>query len=133
MAGFLPGPGMAVYYASKAYVRSFSDALHRELKGRGIRVTNLAPGPVPTEFGARAGTRSVRVPQLLTQSAARVAALGYRGLMAGKPLVVPGALNRLLVALLRFVPTGVILAAVGRRQARRATPSGMRHDAGKVP
>jgi short-subunit dehydrogenase len=133
MAGFLPGPGMAVYYASKAYVRSFSDALHRELKGRGIRVTNLAPGPVPTEFGARAGTRSVRVPQLLTQSAARVAELGYAGLMAGKPVVVPGALNRLLVALLRFVPTGVILAAVGRRQARRATPSGMRHDAGKVP
>jgi short-subunit dehydrogenase len=133
MAGFLPGPGMAVYYASKAYVRSFSDALHRELKGRGIRVTNLAPGPVPTEFGARAGTRSVRVPELLTQSAARVAALGYSGLMAGKPLFVPGALNRLLVALLRFVPTGVILAAVGRRQARRATPSGMQPDAGKAP
>ena len=55
MAGFLPGPGMAVYYASKAYVRSFSDALHAELEPRGIRVTNLAPGPVPTEFGERAG------------------------------------------------------------------------------
>ena len=54
MAGFLPGPGMAVYYASKAYVLSFSEALHSELKSRGVRVTVLCPGPVPTEFaGAR--------------------------------------------------------------------------------
>src|SRR5580704_7035829 len=55
MAGFLPGPGMAVYYATKAYVLSFSEALHSELKSRGIRVTVLCPGPVPTEFAARAG------------------------------------------------------------------------------
>ena len=54
-AGFLPGPGMAVYYASKAYVVSFSEALHEELKPRGVRVTVLCPGPVPTEFQARAG------------------------------------------------------------------------------
>jgi short-subunit dehydrogenase len=122
MAGFLPGPGMAVYYASKAYVRSFSDALRRELKRRGIRVTNLAPGPVPTEFGERAGTRSVRVPELLTQNADRVAELGYRGLMAGKPLVVPGPLNRALIALVRFVPAGLLAAAAGRRQSRRQPP-----------
>ena len=55
MAGFLPGPGMAVYYATKAYVLSFSEALHSELKPRGIRVAVLCPGPVPTEFAARAG------------------------------------------------------------------------------
>ena len=62
MAGFLPGPGMAVYYATKAYVLSFSEALHSELKARGVRVTVLCPGPVPTEFAAarrrqRAGWR----------------------------------------------------------------------------
>ena len=55
VAGFLPGPGMAVYYASKAYVLSFSEALHRELAPRGVRVSVLCPGPVPTEFQARAG------------------------------------------------------------------------------
>ena len=55
IAAFLPGPGMAVYYASKAYVLSFSEALHRELAGRGIRVTALCPGPVETEFQARSG------------------------------------------------------------------------------
>ena len=55
VAGFLPGPGMAVYYATKAYVISFSEALHHELKPKGVRVTVLCPGPVPTEFQARAG------------------------------------------------------------------------------
>ena len=55
MAGFLPGPGMAVYYATKAYVLSFTEAMHSELKPRGIRVAVLCPGPVPTEFGERAG------------------------------------------------------------------------------
>jgi len=119
MAGFMPGPYMAVYYASKAYVRSFTDALHRELRRRGIRVTNLAPGPVPTEFGKRAGTRSDTAPALLTQSAEHVAELGYRGLMLGKALVVPGALNRLVIALVRFVPRGLVMTAVERRQAQR--------------
>jgi uncharacterized protein len=119
MAGFLPGPGMAVYYASKAYVRSFTDSLHRELKRHGVRVTNLAPGPVPTEFGKRAGTRADSAPQFLTQSAERVAEFGYRGLMQGKALVVPGPLNRLAIALSRFVPRALLAAAVERRQALR--------------
>ena len=119
LAAFLPGPGMAVYYASKAYVRSFTDALHRELKSRGVRVTNLAPGPVPTEFGQRAGSKDVRVPSPLSQSAEYVAELGYRGLMRGKRLVVPGTVNRIVVALLRFVPHSVLLAVMEKRQARR--------------
>ena len=58
MAGFLPGPGMAVYYATKAYVMSFIEALHSELEPRGVRVTVVCPGPVPTEFAARAGIKS---------------------------------------------------------------------------
>ena len=119
MAGFLPGPGMAVYYASKAYVRSFSDALHHELKPRGIRVTNLAPGPVPTEFGERAGSKKINAPSLLTQSAEYVAELGYRGVMEGKRLVVPGRLNRAVVELVSFVPRGLLLKVMERRQSQR--------------
>src|SRR5262249_3316677 len=68
VAGFLPGPGMAVYYASKAYVISFSEALHQEFKPRGIRVTVLCPGPVPTEFQARAGMPDLTFSPLLTRS-----------------------------------------------------------------
>ena len=62
MAGFLPGPGMAVYYASKAYVLSFTEALHSELKPRGIKVAVLCPGPVPTEFAERAGVKGGLAP-----------------------------------------------------------------------
>jgi short-subunit dehydrogenase len=119
MAGFMPGPGMAVYYASKAFVRSFTDSLHREWKRRGIRVTNLAPGPVPTEFGRRAGVRADTAPELLTQSAGHVAELGYRGLMQGRALVVPGGLNRVAIVLSRFMPRTLLLSAIERRQARR--------------
>jgi short-subunit dehydrogenase len=119
MAGFMPGPGMAVYYASKAFVRSLTDSLHREWKQRGIRVTNLAPGPVPTEFGRRAGVQADTAPELLTQSAEHVAELGYRGLMQGKALIVPGTLNRVAIALSRFLPRTLVTGVVERRQARR--------------
>jgi short-subunit dehydrogenase len=119
MAGFMPGPHMAVYYASKAYVRSITDSLRRELKRRGIRVTNLAPGPVPTEFGKRAGTRTDTAPAVLTQSAERVAQRGYRGLMAGTALVVPGTTNRIAISLVRFMPRALVTAVVERRQAQR--------------
>src|SRR5262245_33141162 len=78
MAGFLPGPGMAVYYATKAYVLSFSEALHSELKPRGIRVTVLCPGPVPTEFADLAGlSKNALGPSFLIQSAEQVAEAGY--------------------------------------------------------
>jgi short-subunit dehydrogenase len=76
VAGFMPGPGMAVYYASKAYVISFSEALHQELAPKGVRVTTLCPGPVPSEFAARAGIKSTTYPRLLTRSAGRVAEEG---------------------------------------------------------
>jgi NAD(P)-dependent dehydrogenase (short-subunit alcohol dehydrogenase family) len=67
IAAFMPGPGMAVYYASKAYVLSFSEALHRELKPKGVRVTVLCPGPVPTEFQARAGLAADAFPRILNK------------------------------------------------------------------
>jgi short-subunit dehydrogenase len=119
VAGFLPGPGMAVYYASKAYVLSFSEALHRELKPRGVRVTVLCPGPVPTEFQARAGVRGERFSRLIKQSPERVAQEGYRGLMAGRRLVIPGFANKLVTFLLRLTPRQLALAGVEARQRYR--------------
>ena len=104
MAGFLPGPGMAVYYATKAYVLSFSEALHSELKSRGVRVSVLCPGPVPTEFAARAGISKSMAPGILTQSAERVAEAGYRGLMQGQRTIVPGLANRLTALLIQASP-----------------------------
>jgi uncharacterized protein len=120
MAGFLPGPGMAVYYATKAYVLSLSEALSSEFKRRGVRVCVLCPGPVPTEFAEVAGVAGGSLaPGFLTQTAARVAEDGYRGLMTGHRVVVPGLANRLIALLLRFVPHRFLLAAVDRRQSRR--------------
>lgn len=121
MAGFLPGPGMAVYYASKAFVLSFSEALHSELKRRGVRVTVLCPGPVPTEFAARAGITGNLGPAILSQSAEHVAEAGYRGLARGQRTVVPGAINKLMILIIRFVPRGLVMALVGARQRRRSS------------
>ena len=104
IAGFLPGPGMAVYYATKAYVLSFSEALHRELKPRGVRVTVLCPGPVPTEFQARAGMASNSFRRLLTRTAGQVASEGYRGLKAGPPRGRSGHRQQSGDMALRFVP-----------------------------
>ena len=104
VAGFLPGPGMAVYYATKAYVLSFSEALHRELAPRGVRVTVLCPGPVPTEFQARAGVLTKSFPPLLTKTAEDVALDGYRGLKAGRRLVVPGIANKIVAAMTHLLP-----------------------------
>jgi short-subunit dehydrogenase len=119
VASFLPGPGMAVYYASKAYVLSFSEALHRELTPRGVRVTALCPGPVPTEFQARAGAPVEKSPHLLTRSAAEVAQAGYRGLKSGRRLVVPGLANKVVVTLLRHLPRGLVLVMTDREMRRR--------------
>lgn len=119
IAGFLPGPGMAVYYASKAYVLSFTEALHQELAHRGVRVTALCPGPVPSEFQARAGFEPGLDSAILNVQPAAVALAGYRGLMAGKRSVMPGVGVKIVPFLLRLFPRGFILAAVGRLQLRR--------------
>jgi short-subunit dehydrogenase len=119
MAGFLPGPGMAVYYATKAFVLSFSEALHSELKPCGIRVTVLCPGPVPTEFAARAGIKAGLAPDLLTQSPENVAELGYRDLMRRQRTVIPGLMNKLALLGIRAAPRGAILRVIDARQSRR--------------
>jgi uncharacterized protein len=119
IAGFLPGPGMAVYYASKAYVVSFTEALRQELASRGVRVTVLCPGPVPSEFQARAGFRPGFDSAILNVSASEVAQQGYRGLMANQRAVLPGLGIKIVPLLLRLFPRGFILAAVGRFQLRK--------------
>ena len=120
VAGFLPGPGMAVYYASKAYVLSFTEALHQELSGRGIKVTALCPGPVPTEFQARAGLPRDDRLSLLTLSAQRVAHIGYDGLMRGKRVVIAGLGNRIAMFLLQFAPKPLVLSILDRGLQRAA-------------
>jgi uncharacterized protein len=115
MAAFLPGPGMAVYYASKAYVLSLGEALHRELSDRGVRVTTLCPGPVPTEFQARSGMRLNPAARALELSAERVAQIGYDAFMRGKRVVVAGINNRIAVSLMRLVPNGLLLRLVDQR------------------
>lgn len=119
IAGFLPGPGMAVYYASKAYVLSFTEALRAELSPRGVRVTALCPGPVPSEFQARAGFKPGFDSTVLNVSAEKVARVAYRGLMADKRAVMPGLGIKIVPLLLRLFPRGFILAAVGRLQLGR--------------
>jgi len=119
LAGFLPGPGMAVYYASKAYVLSFSEALRQELAPRGVRVATLCPGSVSTEFQARAGIKPGFEHAILNVSASDVAQAGYRGLMANKRVVLPGLGIKIVPFLLRLFPRGFILAAVGRLQLRK--------------
>jgi short-subunit dehydrogenase len=119
VAGFLPGPGMAVYYASKAYVLSFTEALRQELAPHGVRVTVICPGPVPSEFQARAGFAPGFDSAILNVSAADVARQGYRGLMGNRRAVMPGLGIKIVPFLLRLFPRWFILAAVGRLQLRQ--------------
>lgn len=114
-AGFQPGPLMAVYYASKAYVISFSEALANELAGKGVVVSCLCPGPTETGFAGRAGNdRSRLFKQLRPMDAKTVARAGYQGLLKGKTLVIPGFRNWLVAESVRFSPRKVV-TAVSRR------------------
>jgi short-subunit dehydrogenase len=111
-AAFQPGPLMSVYYASKAYVLSFSAALHEELREQGVKVTALCPGYTETEFAARASehqrSRLFSGP-LGTLGARDVAELGYRGLMRGRAVVIPGFVNRLTAWFVPFSPLALKL------------------------
>lgn len=123
VASFLPGPGMAVYYASKAFVLSFSESLHQELSDQGIRVTTLCPGVVPTEFQARAGMKGIPGSRLLSTTPADVAAAGYAALMQGQRVVIPGVANKFVAFLPRVLPRGFFVRAVARSQLKRRKSS----------
>jgi uncharacterized protein len=118
VVAFMPGPQMAVYYATKAYVLSFSQALHQELARRGVRVTTLCPGPVATEFQTRAGFRLDGPQGLLALPARRVAEIGYRAFMRGKRVVIAGFGNRIAVALVRLLPNALLLPLLDRGTRR---------------
>ncbi|MDP9363808.1 MAG: SDR family oxidoreductase, partial [Chloroflexota bacterium] len=116
-AAFQPGPFMAVYYASKAYVLSFSEAIAEELAGTGVTVTALCPGPTDTSFQHRAGTADTPLFQRgNVLDAGRVAAAGHAGMLAGKRVVVPGGLNWLGAQAVRFAPRRAVTALVRRMQ-----------------
>lgn len=118
-AAFFPGPLQSVYYASKAFVLSFSQAIAEELAQSGVTVTCLCPGPTETEFAQVAGMKSVKLPNLDVADARDVAEFGYRAMLAGWRVAVPGARNKLLVQAQRFVPRRLVAGAIRRMQARR--------------
>ena len=111
-AAFQPGPFMAVYYATKAYVLSFSEALHEELRDTGVTVTTLAPGPTATSFQIRAQIDAVPLFRSGLMDAASVAKIGYAALNRGQRLVIPGLRNSLGAFLIRLAPRRLVLRFV---------------------
>lgn len=108
VAGFVPGPNLAIYYASKAFVQSFSEALAEELDGTGVSVTVLCPGPTETNFGTVARGEKVRVSQVRKMSAEAVARHGHYAFRNRKVIAVPGLQNRVLISLTRVLPRSTI-------------------------
>jgi len=112
VAGFLPGPNLAVYYASKAFVLSFTEALAAETSGTGLKMSVLCPGPTESNFGNVARGGKPRQIERSKMSAQAVARIGHRQFRAGKLIVVPGFANRLLVFLPRITPRRLACMAV---------------------
>jgi len=120
-AAFQAGPYLAVYYATKAFVLSFSEALREELRGSGVTVTCLCPGPTRTGFQLRSGMDRLSLiasRRLRLASADAVAAAGYRGLLAGRRLVVPGLLNKIGVTAVKLAPRALAPRLIARFQRR---------------
>ncbi len=107
-AGFQPGPFMAVYYASKAFVNSFTEALSVELEGTGVTATVSCPGATATEFAQVAGNDKSRLFQQGTMGAREVAEHGYHAMMSGQGLAIPGFKNKVLLQSLRLAPRKMI-------------------------
>jgi uncharacterized protein len=114
VAGFLPGPGMAVYYATKACVLSFTEALAEELAGANVTVTALCPGPTATNFGNVARADKARMIRLAGMSAEAVAVYGHRAFRKQRAVAIPGLQNRLLIFLTRLGPRSIIRKTAGK-------------------
>ena len=120
VASFVPGPRMAVYFATKAYLLSLSQALMQEVRGSGVSVTCLCPGPLKTPFLARAGAdKTALFKGLRKLQAADVARAGWDAMTAGRAFCVPGIGNKVAVTATRFLPRAAVLAIVGRLQRKR--------------
>ncbi len=116
-AAFQPGPLMAVYYATKAYVLSFSEAIADELRHSGVTVTVLCPGPTDTGFASVAKMEKSRLFRLMApMSSAKVAGIGYHALRHGRRMVVAGLSNKLLVASVRVTPRGLVTTIARKLQ-----------------
>ena len=114
VAGFVPGPGMAVYYATKAFVLFFTEALAGELEGAGLNVSALCPGPTATNFGNVAGSKSVNLVRVSRMTSMEVARAGHRGFRRGRVVAVPGLQNKFLVSLVRIMPR-IFVRKIARR------------------
>lgn len=119
LAAFVPGPLMAVYYASKAYVLSFSEAIAEEVRGTGVTVTCLCPGPTETGFQERAGMEDSGLLRAGLSDPSVVARKGYRAMLRGERVAVPGFLNRIMVFFVRFMPRALLARTVAKVQAPR--------------
>ncbi|MFC7442799.1 SDR family NAD(P)-dependent oxidoreductase [Laceyella putida] len=119
LASFMPGPLMSVYYATKAYVLSFSEALQQELRGTGVTVTALCPGPTNTAFKHRANMNNPPHVEKSSLDVRHVAQAGYAGMMKGKTIVIPGFPYRTFVFLCRFLPRAWVSRFVHFNQKQR--------------
>ena len=114
IAAFLPGPYMAAYYASKAYVLSLSQGVAEEVSASGVTVTALCPGPTKTNFAAAANVQKSRIFKGHLLDVREVAVAGYAGMMAGDLVVIPGFSNKVTTTMARFVPRGLLSAVAGK-------------------
>ncbi len=112
-AAFQPGPGMAVYFATKAFVLSFSEALHEEVKRHGVTVSALCPGPTATEFGEVAGFAPASPSSKLAAASGPVVTAGLQGIERGRAIVIPGLMNKATAQAHRFLPRAIVRRAVG--------------------
>ncbi len=122
-AGFQPGPYMATYYATKAFVNSFSEALAYEVRGSGVSVTVSCPGPTHTEFGAISGVDKTRLFSMGAVPAAGVARAAYRAMQHGEPMAVHGFLNWLIVQVVSLSPRGAVRAITALLNRPPALPA----------
>jgi short-subunit dehydrogenase len=119
VAGLLPGPGMAIYFATKAFVLSFSEALAEEVRPHGVTVTAVCPGPTATEFQAVSGGRGSAGKIVPAMTGEEVAIIGHKGFRAGETLVVTGGRNKIVAAMVpRLFPRSVLRKLVLWQQGR---------------
>jgi short-subunit dehydrogenase len=119
-AAFQPGPGMSVYFASKAFVLSFSEALSEELKGSGVTVTALCPGSTKTQFNTLASGGRIKLEENDKRPGPKeVAEFGYRSLMSGKAVAIHGFKNKLIIFLIRFMPRGFVAKQAKKIQSKK--------------